>query len=40
MTNATIEISANSREVLLKLATEEGLPLQTLLDKVIEHYRR
>ncbi len=40
MTNATIEISVNSRDVLLKLATEEGLPLEALLDKAIEHYRR
>lgn len=40
MTTTTIEISANSHDVLLKLATEEGLSMQTLLDKAIEHYRR
>lgn len=40
MTTATIEISANSRDVLLKLATEEGLSLSALRDKAIAHYRR
>lgn len=40
MPSATIRISDNSRNILKELATQDGLSMQTVLEKAIEAYRR
>lgn len=38
--NPNIRISPQSKSTLRKLAEHEGKPMQAVLDKAIEHYRR
>ena len=38
--NPNIRISPQSKSTLRKLAEQEGKPMQTVLDKAIEQYRR
>jgi hypothetical protein len=40
MKNTTIRIRETSRDILRDLAAREGLPMQTILDRAIEIYRR
>jgi len=40
MLSTTVRISEASRKVLGELATREGQPMQTVLEKAIELYRR
>ena len=40
MPSAIVRISAESRETLRRLAREEGKPMQSVLDKAVERYRR
>ena len=40
MESATVRISGRSRKILRDLSDKTGEPMQTILDKAIEHYRR
>lgn len=40
MPSTTIRISESSRKILRELAKEEGKPLQHVIDRAIENYRR
>lgn len=40
MAGANVRISADTHVILRKLALDEGLPMQSVLDKAIERYRR
>lgn len=40
MKNTTIRIKESSRDILRDLAEQEGLPMQTILERAIESYRR
>ena len=40
MPSTNVRISAESRDVLRRLAHEEGEAMQSILDKAVEQYRR
>ena len=40
MSSTNVRISAESRDTLRRLAREEGAPMQLILDKAVERYRR
>jgi hypothetical protein len=40
MSTLTVRISDNSRTILRELAVKENAPMQAILDKAIESYRR
>jgi len=40
MATGTVRISDSTRKALRDLADREQLPMQTILDRAIEHYRR
>lgn len=40
MAAATVRISAAAHQALAALAEDEKVPMQTVLDRAIEHYRR
>lgn len=40
MAGSTVRISEHAHELLKELATESGEPMQAILDKALEEYRR
>jgi predicted transcriptional regulator len=40
MASTTVRVSAETRDLLRKLAAATGEPLQRVLERAVEHYRR
>ena len=40
MASATVRITESTREALRELAAQAGVPMQTILDRAVEQYRR
>ena len=40
MSSTTVRISGKARDTLRELAARAGEPMQSILEKAIEHYRR